>query len=351
MPAAAAGESRKIETVLGPVGVEALGPTSMHEHVFIDATVWHEPPPSHDPPPSDEVDMKSIGYLRWNPGAIADNLILDDEEIAGEELKLFRDAGGAAIVDLTCVGIGPSPLRLADVSRHTGVQIVAGCGFYVDASHPDWLETLDDDEITDLLIRDLTKGIDGTNVKAGIIGEIGTSSPLTDREARVLAAAARAAAATGAAINVHVDEGGMEGPAVVEELDAAEADLGRVVLSHMDQCLDPGYHRALLDSGVVLSFDTFGSHSLALAGRAEPNDLERMEAVAGLVRDGFSQHLVLGCDVWAKYMLRSFGGLGYEHLLRRIIPSLQQNYGLADHDIEAMLVHNPRRLLAIPCSQ
>ena len=310
MPAVTTGEATKIETVLGPIDVQALGPTSMHEHVFIDATVWHEPPPVHDPPPSDEVDMKSIGYLRWNPGAIADNLILDDEEIAGEELELFRDAGGAAIVDLTCVGIGPSPLRLADVSRRTGVQIVAGCGFYVDASHPAWLEGLDDDEITALLIRDLTEGIDGTNVKAGIIGEIGTSSPVTDREARVLRAAARAASATGAAVNVHVDEGGMEGPAVVEVLAGEGANLDRVVLSHMDQCLDPGYHRGLLDSGVVLSFDCFGSQSLALAGRAEPNDLDRMEAVAGLVHDGFSQQIVLGCDVWAKYMLRSFGGWG-----------------------------------------
>jgi phosphotriesterase-related protein len=76
-----------------------------------------------------------------------------------------------------------------------------------------------------------------------------------------------------------------------------------------------------------------------------------MEAVASLVHEGFSEQLVLGCDVWAKYMLRSFGGLGYEHLLRRIMPSLQQSYGVADHDIETMLVHNPRRLLAIPCSQ
>ena len=55
--------------------------------------------------------------------------------------------------------------------------------------------------------------------------------------------------------------------------------------------------------------------------------------MAGLVHDGFSQQIVLGCDVWAKYMLRSFGGLGYEHLLRRIVPSLQQNYGVADHDV------------------
>ena len=351
MPAAAATGSTKIETVLGPIEVEALGPTSMHEHVFIDATVWREPPPAHDPPPSDEVDLKSIGYLRWNPGAIADNLLLDNEEIAGEELKLFKDAGGAAIVDLTCVGIGPTPLRLADVSRLTGVQIVAGCGFYVDASHPDWLAALDEDEITALLVRDLTEGIDGSNVKAGIIGEIGTSSPVTDSEARVLRAAARAAAATGAAINVHVDEGGMEGPAIVEVLETEEADLARVVLSHMDQCLDPGYHRALLSSGVVLSFDCFGSQSLAIAGRAEPNDLDRMKAVAGLVKEGFARQLVLGCDVWAKYMLRSFGGLGYEHLLRRIVPLLQQSYRVADHDVAAMLVDNPRRLLAIPRSR
>ena len=76
-----------------------------------------------------------------------------------------------------------------------------------------------------------------------------------------------------------------------------------------------------------------------------------MKAVAGLVKEGFARQLVLGCDVWAKYMLRSFGGLGYEHLLRRIVPSLQQSYRVADHDVAAMLVDNPRRLLAIPRSR
>src|SRR6187402_1565182 len=143
MSAAAAKEDTKIETVLGPIEVEALGPTSMHEHVFIDATVLSESPPAHDPPPSNKVDLKSLGYLRWNPTAIPDNLLLDDEETAGAELKLFKDAGGSAVVDLTCWGIGPTPLRLADVSRHTGIRIIAGCGFYVDVSHPDWLATLD----------------------------------------------------------------------------------------------------------------------------------------------------------------------------------------------------------------
>ena len=124
MSAAAAKEDTKIETVLGPIEVEALGPTSMHEHVFIDATVLSESPPAHDPPPSNKVDLKSLGYLRWNPTAIPDNLLrlgIERErpaqprsnvaqvaerggEVTGESIGVDFGAGANCITEIADVG-------------------------------------------------------------------------------------------------------------------------------------------------------------------------------------------------------------------------------------------------------
>jgi phosphotriesterase-related protein len=53
---------------------------------------------------------------------------------------------------------------------------------------------------------------------------------------------------------------------------------------------------------------------------------------------------VLGCSTWTKTQLRAFGGCGYEHLLRNVVPALQEG-GVSDAAVEAMLVSNPARLL------
>jgi len=336
-----------IHTVLGPIGPEELGPTNMHEHVFIDARTWLAPP--REPmPANDKVAMENIGFLRWNPMGLEDNLIIDDPELAIAELGLLTAAGASGLVDLTCIGIGPRIEDLAKVSRATGLHIMAGCGFYVHPTHPDWVETATVEELTEFLVSELTTGIAPTTILPALIGEIGTSDPITDRERKVLQAAGRAAVQTGCAVNVHVEPRGLRGVEVVEILTGEGMPADRVILSHMDEHLDREYHLAAARTGAILEYDTFGSEQYFLEGWKDPTDHERMQYVRMLVDEGYADQLVVSSDVWVKTCLRHYGGMGYDHVQKRVVPALERTYGVDGAALRRMLVDTPRRLLNRP---
>ena len=96
------------------------------------------------------------------------------------------------MVDLTCIGIAPRPEALAEIARNTGLNINSGCGYYTQDTHPPALADRSVEQIADEMIRDLTQGIGGTRVRAGGMGEIGTSSPMLPDEAKCLHASALA---------------------------------------------------------------------------------------------------------------------------------------------------------------
>jgi phosphotriesterase-related protein len=332
-----------IHTVLGPIDPLELGRTTMHEHTFIDARVWLTPGESVSA--STKVTIRELGQLRWNVMALEDNLVLDDPEIALRELSDARQAGLSGFVDTTTVGIGRRPVDLVSLARQSGLQIMVGGGFYVHASHPDWLEDASVDQIATELIRELDHGIDGTGIRPAIIGEVGTSTHITPCEERVLRAVGRAAVMTGAAVSVHLDGRGTEGLRALGLITDEGVSPSRVVLGHLDEHLDLAYHRDLAAAGAVLEYDTFGAEFYWGDGNKEPSDADRMEHLAKLVEGGLAGQIVLGCDVWTKSQLRSYGGMGYEHLVSRIAPMLQSRFGIDDAAMSLMLVETPRRLL------
>jgi phosphotriesterase-related protein len=332
-----------IHTVLGPIEADELGPTSMHEHALIDARVWQDD--AAEDVRSAKVTIRSLGRLRWNVMSSADNLVLDEPETALRELTEARRAGLSGLVDLTCVGLGRRPEDLVALARGSDLHIMVGCGFYVHDSHPEWLTNATVDAIATSLIDELDNGIADSGIRPAIIGEIGTSTPITDREARVLRAAGRAGAATGAAVSIHLDARGTEGLNALALATEDGMPPSRVVLGHLDEHLDDAYHLELAATGAVLEYDTFGAEFGWSDGYREPSDGGRMESLARLVEAGHGNHVVLGCDVWAKSQLTTYGGMGYEHLMSRIVPTLRSRYGLPDDILARMLVDTPRRLL------
>src|ERR1700727_1630706 len=196
-----------IQTVLGPIEPDQLGPTNMHEHLLIDGRAWLDPP-REDYPVERKVTLENLGFVRWNLLSLEDNLIMDDPELALEEVLPVKESGGSGIVDLTVIGLGRRPRDLQDSARRSGLHIMCGCGFYIHGSLPDWVEQRSVDDLTDLMVEELTNGIDDTGVIPALIGEIGTSDPVTDREWRVVTAAGRAGGRTGAAVNIHLDPRG-----------------------------------------------------------------------------------------------------------------------------------------------
>lgn len=336
-----------IHTVLGPIDPDELGPTSMHEHLLIDGRVWLEP--SREPAPANpRVSMENLGYVRWNLVSVEDNLLLDDVDLAVTELLPLAGSTGAGVVDLTNIGLGRRVKDLPHIAERTGVYIMTGCGFYIHDSHPDFVDGWDVDQLAALLVEELHTGIDGTGVRAALIGEIGTSSPVTQRELKVLAAAGSAAAETGASVSVHLEPRGAEGLTVLEALLKQGMAADRVILGHLDEHLDHGYHVDVAQSGAVVEYDTFGSDFYFSGLFKDPTDLERIDHLLPLLEAGYAGQIVLACDVWTKINLRHYGGFGYDHLQRRILPLLTEVHGVSHEVIEQMVVHNPRRLLDRP---
>lgn len=336
-----------VHTVLGPIDAAALGPTSMHEHVFSDLRIWSRP--SGVEPPPGPIGPRLQGHLRWDALSMPENLVLDDPEVAVAELTAVHAAGGRAIVDLTVVGMGRRVADLREVSRRSGVTICVGCGFYVQDTHPPSVAGMDVDALAASMLVELRDGLDDTGVRPALIGEIGTNHPPTPAEGRVVRAAGRAGAESGAAVNVHLSFRGADGIDVLDALVAEGMDPARVILSHMDERLDRGYHRALAEAGAVLEYDTFGSDFFyGTPAVRNPSDAERLDMAAWLLSEGFGDQLVIGCDVWSQANLINNGGMGYEHLFRRIGPALRQVAGADDGVLRQIFVATPRRLLDRP---
>jgi phosphotriesterase-related protein len=336
-----------IHTVLGPIEPSELGPTNMHEHLLIDARVWLDPP-REERPADEKVTMENLGFVRWNLCSLADNLLIDDPDLAVKEIAPVKAAGGSGIVDLTVIGIGRRPADLIGISARAGLHVMVGCGFYVHDSHPEWVQTASVQELTDLLLRELAEGIDDTGVRPAVIGEIGTSHPITDRERKVVTAAGRAGARSGAAVNIHLDPRGQNALEVLGLLVGEGMAPERVIFSHMDEHLDRDYHLSVARTGAVLEYDTFGSDFYFGSLFKDPSDKERMEYVRMLVDEGYERQLVLSSDVWVKAAMRTYGGMGYDHVLKRIVPALRESYDIPQAAIDSMLIDTPRRLLDRP---
>jgi phosphotriesterase-related protein len=331
-----------IETVLGAVAPSELGVCSMHEHLLADASLLHVPAPE-PPPGGDRVTIDNLGYLRWNSLALADNLVLDDPQLAARELGYAAAVGQQALVELSTWGLGGHPAALPAISRATGVTIVAGCGVYLDRPHPQWVSRSSAEALEERFLTALTDDLDGAGFRAGIIGIIGTGDPMTASETRVLEAAAGAAARTGAAITVRLAPTA-PGVEIIERMVAAGCPATQIVLGNVDEYLDLAYHRELAATGATLEW-CFGQESRLRPGLWELSDAQRVDALVELLRDSeMARHCVLGAGVWTKTQLRAYGGMGYEHL-HRILAELRRR-GISDADIETMVLVNPARLLS-----
>jgi phosphotriesterase-related protein len=345
----------KVMTVLGPIEPEALGTTLIHEHILFDLSVYHEQrfgPGKAEPLPDEPLGIEHLWVLKNDVARLRDNVHQRSLDIAEAELARFKDAGGSTVVEVSSGGLVPDYAGLADLARRTGLNIIAGTGYYIGASHPPELAAKSVEQVAEEMLRDVREGIPGTGVRAGVLGEIGTTEPLAPTERTVLEATGRVQAQTGTAIVLHPDSVHRTYEQIAGTLDILEragADLGRVIVSHCDDRLHPNYdsYAKLTARGCTLAFDTFGKQSYyATRKRQYPSDDQRIATIARLVGDGLAGSVTLAHDVCYKTDLTRWGGDGYGHVLRHIVPRLRQA-GVSDTAIRQMLVENPRRLLPL----
>jgi predicted metal-dependent phosphotriesterase family hydrolase len=300
-----------IQTVSGPIAPDELGFTLMHEHLQIDLY-----------PVFRNLDI-----------------LLNDESVAVSELERFTAAGGRSVVDLTNNGMRPNPEAIRRIAAAAGVNVVMGCGWYLQAAYDDSVERTRTVELAERMVRDLTEGIGGSDVRAGIIGEIGTDDRyIKPAEERVFRAAARAHKQTGAAITTHA----MGYRVGLEQLDLLEeegVDPKRVVVGHCDHLLDPDYHEAILRRGAYVEYDNVGNP-------ATLPDSQKVALLVKLLRKGYVSQILLSMDACLRSRLHAWGGHGLDYLSRTFLPALREA-GVGDEDIHAIMVENPARVLAV----
>ncbi len=337
-----------VQTVTGPVEADALGVTLPHEHLLIDLrNQYAGGRPGGDAP----LTAENVHLVRNDPYAVRDNLLLDSVDLAVEEALHFQRAGGRTIVDCTSRGIGRRPAALLDIARRTGLNVIAGCGYYTQDTHPADLAEWPPEHIADEMVRELTDGIGETGVRAGVIGEIGTGSPIHPGEPKVLQAAAMAWRQAPVAVYVHTFLWGGEGLRAARVLIEGGVDPARIVICHGDVELDLAYLRRLCELGVCVEFDNFGKEfepepvEGGFAAGAFATDAERVRAILELLEAGHERRLLLTNDICLKAMLHAYGGRGYDHVLTGVVPALRAA-GVAQATIDAFLIDNPRRLLA-----
>ena len=245
--------------------------------------------------------------------------------------------------------MGGDVTALRRIAIETGVNIITGCGYYIDPSHPAALKDKGVDEISREMIDEIGNGLEATAIRPGIIGEIGTSQSLTDSEEKVLRAAAKAQIETGLPIYVHpyFRDGKYHALNLLDILEEEGADLARVVMCHMDGNLDFDYHKQVAKRGAYVEYDTFGKEYTRTDLAYElPKDTQRVKSIVNMIEEGFGEQILISQDICFKMDLHRFGGWGYDHILNNVVPMFRQT-GMGDDTIHQILEVNPGKALAI----
>jgi phosphotriesterase-related protein len=286
--------SRLVTCVLGNVRPEALGVVDAHNHLWIEPVA----------------------------GAAPGSPVLADLARITAELREYRRLGGGGIVDCQPGGCGRNGSRLADLSRQTGVAVVACTGFHRRRYyHPDyWLWQASLEQAADFFISEIRTGLvetleAGQPVRAGFI-KIACEASLEETPQAPLEAAAAAAAATGAAVEVHTEQGaGAE--RIVAYFGSHGVPPERLVLCHIDKRPDLGLHLELARAGVLLEYDTF------YRPKYRP-DAGVWRLVAGMIEHGMHGQVAVATDMAEAALWTAYGGSpGLTGLLTILRPGLE----------------------------
>lgn len=339
-------------TVTGDISSQRLGTVAPHEHIFIDMKVFFQEPEEIGAKIFSEgyVTIEKLGVLKRNPFAVLDNLQIMDEKTQREEIMCFKQAGGNTVVDVSTVGLGRDPFLLRKMASETGLNIIAGAGFYVEGAQSKETLSLTEKEMEEQIVREIEEEIGHSGVRAGVIGEIGVSHIMFPFEKKSLRAACRAQTRTGAPLMVHINPWSTQGLQAMEIIEEHKIPAGKVVICHSDVENKEDYIFRLLDKGVFLEFDNFGKEMNTDRWDCRPgsgrfsSDWDRVFLLKKIIEKGYAGQLLFSCDICLKTLLHAYGGWGYDHVITHILPMLDE-VGVSKEEIEKIMVKNPAKWL------
>lgn len=307
-----------IQAVKGAVRVEILGLVLPHEHLFTDLRGPQVP-----------------DYALAEPQAVA--------QVMGPYLAEAHAVGVTALVECSTVGVGRNVAVLQHLADLTPIQIVAPTGVYREDYIPAALREVSVEELSEIWVRELTEGIEGTAVRAGFIKLSVSDDGPTPLEVRNLEAAARASLQTGAVVASHT-AGGALAQHELEILESAGLDLERFIWVHANLEPDAAFHLAAARRGAYVEFDAVGAEwqsQTAMVGY-----------VLALLEAGYADRILLSHDAgWYDPSQPDGkpeeGGIrGFTALVEAFIPALRAR-GVTDDLVHTITVTNPARAFAL----
>ena len=321
-----------INSVMGPIETAQLGFTLLHEHVC----------------------STSPGFWQAWPSLFGGR----DEFIARavDELTAAKEAGVDTFVDVTPMDLGRDIRLIKEVSERSGMTIIAATGHWLD---PSWsMKQRTVEELTDFFTSEIEDGIEGTDVKAGIIKIAHDQSPQliewglinpdhTGFGEKITRAAARTHQRTGVPITTHTGAKLELGSHQADILEDEGVEPSRVYLGHSDDSDSPSYLTGLMDRGYLMGFD-----HLCWGGLLTPAFEVRVATTVDLVQRGYAENIALSHDFALAISLftteeernvfRPMNPDGIQFIHKRYIPALQAN-GITDETVQQIMVENPRR--------
>jgi phosphotriesterase-related protein len=321
----------EVPTVRGPVETAELGRTYMHEHIF-----------------ALTADVQQNYPAEWGS---------EDERVADAvgKLKALASQGIGTIVDPTVVGLGRFIPRIQRIAEQVPeLNIIVATGIYTYDSAPFFfayrgpalskmLGTEVPDPMVDMFVTDITEGIAGTGVRAGMLKCAIDQHGMTPGVERVMRAVAKAHHRTGAPVTVHTYPESKTGFEVKRVLcDEEGVDPRRVVLGHSGDTTDCDHLAELARAGFTLGMDRFGINIATSFGA-------RADTLVEMCRRGYADAMVLSQDAacyidWVDPSLMPFlPQWHYLHIGDEVLPYIRE-HGVTEEQITTMLVSNPRRL-------
>jgi len=311
-----------VNTVLGPLDTAKLGFTLSHEHIV----------------------LSSAGIKEVYPEFIGsrDAIIRD----AAKQLTEAKKGGVDSMVDVTTLDLGRDVVLAREVSKRSGVNVIACTGIWRDIPRAFW--DAHPDDVAALFVREITEGIEDTGVKAGIIKVATDQGGVTPANEIILRAAARASNTTGAPISAHTWALERVGEQQVRIFKEEKVDLNRVYIGHSNDTTDVEYLTGLLKQGVWLGLDRTPGGTAA----GSPMWPQRAETTKRLIDAGWGHRIMLGHD-WSVYpgIIGTRKGQqafldtnpdGFLFISRVFLPRLRE-LGVSEGAVKQMMVDNPRR--------
>ena len=295
-------------TVKGVIDSNNLGFTQTNEHLFYD--------------------------LSWKKYRWLELPITDFDQIL-EEVNLYKSNGGKTIIDATPNHVGRSPEKLKKISEITDINIIMGCGYYNEPYYPEYVHIKSTPELANILINEINNGVGTTEIKPGIIGEIGVDKLwIQGIEERVIRACARASNETGLRILTHNNS--QTNKHFLSILGEEGMIKNNIIFGNQDESLLYDDIAYVLDQGCYVQFSTIGQEWIN-------GDKRRAKVLKKLINKGYEDQLLISTGINKRERLATNGGHGLIHIKKEFIPLLH-NIGVSTSAVNKLVIDNPKRI-------